>query len=145
MNRSTALLAATVLVLGCQLACRSSGRHGHVQGGRPVVRAEVLRGEVFYRERIALPRNAMLNVKLVERQRGRDRIITGKMISPVRRTPIPFELEYDPRQIDDRHEYMIDATILVDRKAWMSCYEPAPCLTRGHPREGFRIVVRRER
>jgi putative lipoprotein len=136
-------LAIGLLVVGFALVigCDSGGR----RGSRPVVRETVVEGTVFYRERIALPRDAMVNVKLVERQRGRDRVVAGRMIGPVRRTPIAFELAYDPREIDDRHEYVLEATILVDRQPWMVSSRPAPCLTHGHGRRNIEVLVRRAR
>ena len=80
------------------------------------VASSVFVGEVFYRERIALPPGAKLVVTLEDVSRmdvastvlSEDtQILTG---SP----PYSFELAYDPRHIDSRMRYSLRARILVE-------------------------------
>lgn len=135
---SVALVGALLSAAGC----RSSDR----RPGGVIVREETVRGEVVYRERIRMPRDAMLRVNLVELRGDRpDRIIAGRMLRTDGRVPIPFELAYDPRRIDENRLYGIDAEILVDRKPWMRCARPERVITRGHPTRGVEVLVRRER
>lgn len=100
--KKLSLIAAAVLLTACQ---------------HPTPAPKVaLDGEVFYRQRIALPPTAILSVslqditladapaKVIDEQRG-----------PVKgQVPLPFHLTYDPAQIQANHRYSINARIEVD-------------------------------
>lgn len=78
----------------------------------------IITGTVSYRERIALPPNAHLDVKLLDvsladapsRTLAATRVIVG------RRMPIPYRLEIDRAAIQPRRSYALQATITVDGK-----------------------------
>jgi putative lipoprotein len=73
----------------------------------------VLRGTVAYRERMALPPGAVIEVKLldVSLADAPSRTIAETRVSG-RRIPAPWTLRFDNRQIDPRHSYALQARIL---------------------------------
>lgn len=76
-------------------------------------RQKSLAGTITYRNRSALPRDAVATVELRELLRSDLRPITiaRQTISPASRVPIPFKLEYDPQEIDAGRRYVLNATI----------------------------------
>ncbi|MEP7177239.1 MAG: YbaY family lipoprotein [Gemmatimonadales bacterium] len=71
-------------------------------------------GTVAYRERIALPPDAIVTVTLVDisRQDVAARVIAETTIRPDgRQVPLPFELSYDPKKIESNRTYALRATI----------------------------------
>lgn len=80
----------------------------------------VIRGTVTYRERIALPPGAVLEVVLEDIARAdapAPRIAEAR-IPLDRQVPIPFLLAFDPARLDPRGRYALRATISVDGRAW---------------------------
>jgi putative lipoprotein len=59
-------------------------------------------GTVTYRERIALPENAELTVQLVEliEDAVAGKVIAEQVVSPAGQIPVPFEIIYDPAELD---------------------------------------------
>lgn len=72
-----------------------------------------LRGTVSYRERMALPPGAVVEVKLLDISLADApaRTIAETRVSG-RRIPAPWTLRFDSRQIDPRHSYALQARIL---------------------------------
>jgi putative lipoprotein len=72
----------------------------------------VLRGTVAYRERMALPPGAIVEVKLldVSLADAPSRTIAETRVSG-RRIPAPWALRYDSRRIEPRHSYALQARI----------------------------------
>jgi putative lipoprotein len=72
----------------------------------------VLRGTVSYRERMALPPGAIVEVKLldVSLADAPSRTIAETRVSG-RRIPAPWTLRYDSRRIEPRHSYALQARI----------------------------------
>ena len=74
-------------------------------------------GTVTYRERIAMPANAVLTVQLqdVSRTDAPAQVIAEQKITFAgRQVPLPFELHYDPAKIEPEHSYGVSARITVD-------------------------------
>ncbi|OOE64071.1 YbaY family lipoprotein [Salinivibrio sp. IB282] len=73
-------------------------------------------GSLVYRERLALPENASVTVRLVE---IKNMDAPGKVISRQsfvtegQQTPLHFSLNYDPGQITATHDYVITAQVDV--------------------------------
>jgi putative lipoprotein len=80
--------------------------------------SETLRisGSVFYRERIALPPNYVLLVRLVDyaRQDAAAPAIAEVELMPARQAPIPFLLEVNKDVLEPRGRYSLAARIFVD-------------------------------
>ena len=75
-----------------------------------------LTGEVTYRERIALPPNAVLSVQLadVSLADAPAAIIGERMVAPAGQVPINFEISFDPQVIRPNMTYALQARITVD-------------------------------
>jgi uncharacterized lipoprotein YbaY len=119
-------------------------------GGETMVLNEVepsplVTGSVLYRERIALPPNATLQVQLVDVSRmDAPAVVLGEQIvSPTGQVPIPFEIAYDPGQIDDRMSYAIQARIEVDGELMFISTRAYPVITRDSPTKDLEILVER--
>lgn len=81
---------------------------------------QVVRGEVFYRERIALPPNAVLSVQLadVSLADAPAAILGEQKIVPAGQVPIKFEIKFDPSVVQTNMSYALQARITVDDKLW---------------------------
>lgn len=78
--------------------------------------AAELRGTATYRERMALPPDAVLEVALLDIARAdapADRIAALTMPLEGRQVPIPFVLPYDPARLSPRSRPAVSARILV--------------------------------
>jgi uncharacterized lipoprotein YbaY len=90
---------------------------------------------VFYRERIAMPPNAVLIVTLADVSRAdapADTLAIRRIEEPGN-VPIDVELTYDPSMIDERFTYAVRATIEVDGAMWWSSTQVHRVLTGGAP------------
>ena len=91
-------------------------------------------GKVFYLQRIALPPDASLEVKLVDisKQDVPAVTIAEQKITTPGQIPIPFELQYDPDKIDYRMTYAVQARIEQDGKLLFISTQVFPVITRGN-------------
>ena len=73
-------------------------------------------GEVSYRERIALPPNAVLTVRLsdVSLADAPETVVAEQKIEPAGQVPIKFELKINPAVIQSNVNYALQARITVD-------------------------------
>jgi putative lipoprotein len=90
-------------------------------------------GTVSYLERITLPPNAVIQVRLEDvalaaKTMAQERITLGD-----RQVPVPFELKFDPKKIDEKHTYVVTARIVVDDKLRFVSDKAYPVLTRNNP------------
>jgi putative lipoprotein len=96
-------------------------------------RSATVQVTVFYRERIAMPPNAVLTVTLADVSRAdapADTLTVGRIDEPGN-VPIDVELTYDPSTIDERSTYAVRATIDVDGEMWWTSTEVHRVLTGG--------------
>jgi putative lipoprotein len=104
-----------------------------------------LTGTVVYRERIALPVNATIDVRLldVSLQDVPSKVLAQQTIEAAGRSvPIPFELDYDPSQVREGLSYAVRAEIRsADGKLLWTTDTVHPVLTRGAPGDGIEIRV----
>ncbi|RVD28248.1 MULTISPECIES: YbaY family lipoprotein [unclassified Mesorhizobium] len=79
---------------------------------------KTLQGEATYRERIALPPNAVLSVQLadVSLADAPAAIIGERKVAPAGQVPIRFEISFDPQVIRPNMTYALQARITVDDK-----------------------------
>lgn len=91
-------------------------------------------GTVTYRERIALPPDAVLRVQLrdVSLMDVAAVVIAEQVIAPARAVPISFVLHYDPNEIDERMTYSVFASIRSGERLLFISDRSYPVLTRGH-------------
>lgn len=86
-----------------------------------------LSGEVTYRERIALPPDAILHVHLVDTAAAADtpaRIEAAAAIAAGGQVPLTFTLHFDDRAIEAGHDYALVAEISAGGAVWFRNAEP---------------------
>jgi putative lipoprotein len=83
-----------------------------------VAAEKTLKGEVMYRERIALPPNAVLSVQLadVSLADAPAAIVGERKVAPAGQVPIKFEISFDPTVIRPNMTYALQARITADDK-----------------------------
>jgi putative lipoprotein len=97
---------------------------------------ESVTGTVSYLQRIALPTNAVIVVKLsdVSLADAPAKMIAEQTINlGQRQVPVPFELTFDPAKIDAKRAYSVSAKITVDGKLMFTTDQAYPVLTNGKP------------
>ncbi len=88
-----------------------------VGGGGGGGRQNVIRGTVSYQQRSALPANAEITVRLTDAADLTDTtVVETKFAAGTRQVPIPFELPYEPRDIDRQKNYELHAEIKAEGK-----------------------------
>jgi len=98
--------------------------------------AATVSGTVSYLQRIAMPSDAVLIVQLqdVSQADAPAKVISEQKITfGQRQVPIPFELTFDPAQIDPKHTYSISARILTGNDLRFTTDKSYPVLTQGNP------------
>ncbi len=139
-SRIRGRVAGLLLAFGLA-ACATSGNEP--LPAEPALTGKVT-GSVTYRERIALPPDAVVEVALldVSRMDVAATTIAQQIIVPLHDVPIPFELDYDPAAIDARLVYAVRATIRRGGNALFVTDRHYPVLTRGHPETVDLVLVR---
>lgn len=89
---------------------------------RATASEKTLKGEIVYRERIALPPNAKVTVQLadVSLADAPAAIIGEQQISTTGQVPIKFEIRFDPSVIQPNMTYALQARISVDNQLWFT-------------------------
>jgi uncharacterized lipoprotein YbaY len=93
-------------------------------------------GTVTYRQRIALPPNAVVEVKLLDVSRQDAPAVTiaqQNITVGNRQVPIPFTLTYNPARINPRHTYTIQARILINGRPRFRNTSAYRVITQGRP------------
>ncbi|HXZ79754.1 MAG TPA: YbaY family lipoprotein [Terriglobales bacterium] len=101
-------------------------------------KAGKITGTVAYRERVALPPNAMLTIRMedVSKQDVGATLIAGTAFSANgRQVPIPFELSYNPAKISQKGRYVVRANVDVDGELLFTTTQPYPVLNDGASNE----------
>jgi putative lipoprotein len=109
---NTALTAVFACCAGLVLAACAGPRPQPTPEGTPVM--SKITGTVAYRSRIALPPTAVVHVQLADVARAdAPAVVIGQQSIETagRQVPIPFEIAYDPDQIDPRMRLAVQARI----------------------------------
>ena len=132
------LVLIAVLMLG---ACAAPGEP---QSRNPTALSGVVTGSVTYRERIALPPDAVVQVALldVSRMDVAATLIAEQTLVAEVQVPIGFALAYDPALIDPRLVYAVRATIKSGDNFLFVTDTHYPVLTRGHGEHVDLVLVR---
>jgi len=110
---------------------------GTVQGGGVPPTAtdneSMVTGTISYRERIALPPDAVVLVQLrdVSLMDVAAKLISEQTIKPEHSVPIPFALPYDAKDIDERMTYSVFASIRSGGRLLFITDRSYQVLTRG--------------
>jgi uncharacterized lipoprotein YbaY len=97
--------------------------------------AQSIQGTAAYRERMALPSAAVLEVALEDVSRvdaPAETIARTRVVSPGN-PPIAFTIAYDPARILPDHRYVVRARILLDDKLLFTTDTATPVINRGSP------------
>ena len=107
----------------------------NIMGCGAMNRQDKIQGSVTYRERIALPPNAQLEIVLadVSLADAPYKAIAEKKIIPAGQVPILFELNYDSNKIMSNYTYAVMARITEDGKLLFINDQSYQVLTRGQP------------
>jgi uncharacterized lipoprotein YbaY/heat shock protein HslJ len=106
--------------------------------------AGVVKGTATYRERMALPPDAVLEVTLedVSKADTAAEVIGRARLDRLGSPPFRFEITYDPARIIANHRYAVRARILVDGKLFMTSDQSYPVLTAGQGNEATLLLRR---
>jgi putative lipoprotein len=91
---------------------------------------------VAYREKIALPSGAIVEIKLLDvSKQDAPSVTLGEQIITTtgEQVPFSFEIEYDPAAIDARFTYAVRATITLDGELRFTTDTSYPVITRDSP------------
>jgi len=102
----------------------------------PSPAAGSITGTVSYLERVALPPDAVIEVRLEDvslADAPAKTIALEKIALGGRQVPVPFELKFDRAKIDAKHSYGVGAQIVVDGKPRFLSEKAYPVLTRESP------------
>jgi putative lipoprotein len=99
------------------------------------VPAQSIQGTATYRERIALPPDAVFDVVVedVSRADAPAAIVAATRMASPGNPPIAFTLAYDPAKISEERRYVIRASVLVGGKLMFTTDTASPVITRGAP------------
>lgn len=128
------LFVISVLVLGVLLisGCGSSGQ-------------AAVTGEVTYRQRIALPEDAVVTVQLqdVSLADAPAEVLGEQVIeTDGKQVPIPYEVEYDEEDIIENHTYSMSARITDGGGNLLFISDTVvPVITNDNPTSDVEIVV----
>ncbi|MCY9862720.1 YbaY family lipoprotein [Vibrio coralliirubri] len=117
MKKALILITSLVsfgLLVGCQATSETNASQEVV-----VENTQVISGTVSYRERIALPENAVVTVTLEDislADAPSTVIATQEFTTDGKQVPFAFELSYDNDKIKANHRYNMRASIHVDGK-----------------------------
>jgi putative lipoprotein len=125
------------LAAGALLACASPGPQ------RPV--HATLAGTATYRERIALPATARLEVQLVDATNpdAPAPVVAEQIVPAPGQVPIAFSLEYDPKQIEATHVYALRVRVRVGEDIWFASPFDLRVLTGGAPAQQVDVLLDR--
>ena len=124
----TLIMLTTLLIAGC-------------------AKTATVTGTVTYRERIALPpQGVVVTVKVEDISRADAPAVTiGEQIieNPSHQVPIPFEIQYNPDDIDERYTYAMRVRIEVDGKLWFINTTRYGVITRGNPTSNIEVILQK--
>lgn len=105
---------------------------------------KIVTGTATYRERIALPPNAVFEATLedVSRPGAAADVIGSARLDKPGQPPFRFSIDYDPARIVASHTYSVRARVLVDGKPMFITDQAYPVLTRGKGSE-VNMLLRR--
>lgn len=131
MKKVLFLMMAAVMGSVALVGCQSADPKPQLQTST----AETISGTVSYRERIALPEDAVVTIILedISLADAPAKVIAKHRFMPNgQQVPLPFELSYDPRKIHDNHRYNVRAKIEIDGRLRFTTDTIAPVVTDGN-------------
>jgi putative lipoprotein len=114
-------------------------------GGCATASPTALNGTVGSRERMALPEDAVVFVRLldVSRQDAPAAVVAETTIRPEGKSaPFPYSLPYDPAKIVPEHRYVLRAVIRSGERTLFATDSDHPVLTQGNAATADLLLVR---
>ena len=120
------------LTLACIASCGSTEPVAKGSETAPVAATSVISGTAMYRERLALPPDAIFEALLedVSLADAKSPVVARTTILGPSPPPIRFSISFDPSQIDSTRSYTVRARIRVDGNLWFASDAAHPVLTR---------------
>ncbi|MGH7726622.1 MAG: YbaY family lipoprotein [Candidatus Eiseniibacteriota bacterium] len=131
--------------LGLALVLHGGCSHGPDTPASTPAASESVTGTVAYRERMALPPDAVVEVSLLDVSRAdapAETVADSTIRAEGRQVPIPFGLSFDPKRIDERHSYVVRATIRSEGRILFTTDTAYEVITCGNPRNADLVLVR---
>ncbi len=131
-------LSASLLLLAL-VACHTA------PPTRSATRKGIFSGTVTYREKLALPANAQVSVRVWDAMLPPDVATVGQADFQAlgKQVPLPFEVFFEPALIQYSHTYGARASISVDGVVWFQSEAPVPVLTQGAPAVDVVLMLKR--
>ena len=104
-------------------------------------------GTIIYAEVIALPSQGLVVTAKIEDVSRADApavTIGEQIIMNPGQVPIPFEIEYNTADIDERYVYALRVRIEVDGKLWFINTSRYAVITRGNPSNNIQVIVEKQ-
>lgn len=132
------MLTAAVVLIFALAACGNQPT-----GSTPPAGSGTITGNVIYLDRSALDPNAVIEVDLFQATPGYPEVVlaTQSVNAEGRQVPIPFEIAYDPAQIDTTQTYLVRARILVNGAPAYASQAAVPVITNGAATQDVEVLV----
>ena len=146
-------LIGIVLIAGCSGRSNEKSADSVEPGSAPAgvptppqSTESIVKGKVTYRERIALPADAEVDLWIMD---VTPNIIVAQVVlaeanvkANGRQVPIEFEIPYDPVRIVGDHDYGLRAVIKSGGGQMFESKEPTLVITKGKPTDVELVLVR---
>jgi putative lipoprotein len=139
-----AFKAVNLVLLGVLLAACAPAAAPATRPAPTSLQPAAVTGTVTYLVRSALPPTAVIEVVLQDVSKMDIPAVTidsQRIEADGRQAPFPYELKYDPAQIDERNTYAVRATIKDGDQLLFTSTTHIPVITRGAPTRDVEIVV----
>ena len=139
MNKSNILQSValgTLLLTACAPTAAPAAQ--------PATPESAVTGTVTYLQRSALPPTAVIEVVLQDVSKmdaPAETISSQRIEANGKQVPFPYELKYDPAQIDQKNTYAVRATIKDGDKLLFTSTTHMPVITNGAPTSDVEIIV----
>ena len=106
---------------------------------------ETVTGTVTYLQRIALPPNAVITVRIEDVSKAdapAELIGEQEILAEGKQVPIPFAVPYDPAKIEENHTYSLRVRIEDGTGRLLFINDTSlPVITRGNPTQDIEVIV----
>jgi putative lipoprotein len=146
LSRLLPAFCVPLLLAACTASPSASSSSPGAEALQPMkMPRDTVTGTLTYRERMALPATAVVQVQLLDVSR---QDVAATLIDSVsiqlngEQVPLPFTLTYDPSRIQESNTYVMQARIRANRQLLFLSDVAYPVITRGNPRQ-VQMLLRR--
>jgi putative lipoprotein len=130
---SSRFFALILLFAGCSAWAQMAPGPG-VSPQDQVARQPMVTGTVVYMQKMALPPDAAIEIKMQDISAGAPKTIAETVFAAAgQQVPISFQLTYNPADINQAHSYQVLANINVNGKPMFVTNTPLRVITGGSP------------